>query len=224
MGNRTAVQPLERRAWAEIDIGRARQNYSALRNAINPNVKICCVVKANAYGHGAVRLAEEYEKLGANFFAVSNIQEAIELRKGGISLPILILGYTDSECAELLAEYDITQCVFSYEYAKSLNSFAKAARVDINVHIKLDTGMGRLGFFCDEESLSEVLLVSKLSNLKIEGVFTHFSSSDEGEAGMEYTRLQIEKFKTATDFLEKQGLRFKIKHCSNSAASMFSTS
>ena len=220
MGNRTDVSPLQRRAWAEIDIGKARQNYIALRNAINPNVKICCVVKANAYGHGAVRLATEYEKLGSDFFAVSNIEEAIQLRDGGISSPILILGYTDPGCARLLSMYDITQCVFSREYAESLNSFAKAALVDVNIHVKLDTGMGRLGFFCDSVGLSNIISVSGLSNLKIEGIFTHFSCSDEGAAGLEYTRLQIEKFKIATDFLEKQGIRFKIKHCSNSAAAL----
>ena len=170
MENKASVSPSQRRAWAEIDIRNVKHNYNILRNRINPKTKICCVVKANAYGHGAVRLAQEYEALGADFFAVSNLEEAIELRKNSISLPILILGYTDPECAKMLSEYDITQCVFSYKYAESLNEFAKNSNSYVKIHIKLDTGMGRLGFLCDNESLSLAIDVKHLTNLNIEGI------------------------------------------------------
>ncbi len=209
-----------RRTWAEISIPNVIHNYKILKARLSSKTKVCCVVKANAYGHGAVELSREYEKLGADFLAVSNIEEALALREGGIGLPILILGYTDPRCAGLLRTNNIKQCVFSMEYASALNHYAKSAGVKVDVHIKLDTGMGRLGFLCEDKMLDEIVEIHKMDSVSLEGIFTHFASADEGKSGEEYTRLQADKFKNAIAYLENKGIKFEIKHCANSAAAV----
>lgn len=214
------IVPVRRRTWAEISISNVIYNYKMLKSKLSAQTKVCCVVKANAYGHGAVELSREYEKLGADFLAVSNIEEALALREGGIGLPILILGYTDPRCAELLKNNNIQQCVFSMEYASALNHYAKSAGVKVDVHIKLDTGMGRLGFLCENQMLDDIVKINHMDFLSIEGIFTHFASADEGKEGEEYTRLQAIKFKDAIEYLEKKGVLFKIKHCANSATAI----
>ena len=137
-----------KRFWAEIDMNAAEKNFNLIKSKLSSETKLCCVVKANAYGHGAVYLSKLYEKLGADFFAVSNIEEAMQLRNNGISTPILILGYTPTSCASILAENNISQSVFSYSYAKELSKSAIADGVKVKIHIKLDSGMGRIGFDC----------------------------------------------------------------------------
>ena len=139
-----------------------------------------CVIKADAYGHGAVFLAKLYEKLGADRFAVSNIEEAMQLRENGIVLPILILGFTPAFMAKMLADNNISQAVFSCDYAKELSDFAVKDNVTVKIHIKLDTGMSRIGFMYqniqrDKDSLKEIEEVCKMPNLMHEGIFTHFS-------------------------------------------------
>ena len=126
---------------------------------------MCCVVKANGYGHGAVQLSKLYEKLGADYLAVANIEEAIQLRNNGIHIPILILGYTDPRCASELAGYNITQCVFSYDYGKALSKNAIERDVTVKIHIKLDTGMGRIGFRCINEELDMAERVCKMPGI-----------------------------------------------------------
>ena len=140
------IHGIRRRTWAEIDLDKARLNYLTVKSAVGDGVKICCVIKANAYGHGAVRMAEFYQKMGADYLAVSNIEEALQLREKNITVPILILGYTPEECAGLLSHYGITQTVYSYEYGKKLASVAETLGVKVKIHIKIDTGMGRIGF------------------------------------------------------------------------------
>lgn len=212
------LQPYQKRTWANIDLDAAKHNYQTIQNKLNEGTKLCCVVKANGYGHGAVQLSKLYEKLGADYLAVSNIEEAIHLRTNGIHLPILILGYTDPRCAWELSKYNITQCVFSYDYGNALSKNAIDKNVIVKIHIKLDTGMGRIGFQCVSEALDEVEQVCKMPGLVHEGVFTHFSSADEGEAGRKYTLSQFEKFMTAIDHLAAKGIKFAIRHCANSAA------
>ena len=212
-----------KRFWAEIDMDAARENYRMLRGALPFDTRLCCVVKANAYGHGALPLASLYESLGADFFAVSNVEEAMQLRRGGIGGKILILGYTPAECAPLLAEYDISQTVFSYEYAEELARFAARAGARLPIHVKLDSGMGRLGFSCkhgaaDADALDEVVRVSEMPSLIPEGIFTHFALADGGEEGEEYTAQQYRCFCEAVDALAARGVRFPIRHCANSAA------
>lgn len=218
------MQSQRKRFWAEIDLDSAKSNYLYVKSKLKPDTKMCCVIKANAYGHGAVQLAKLYSALNVDYFAVSNLEEGMQLRENGIKEPILILGYTSPECADILAEYSITQTVFSYEYALELEEMAKKSDVTIKIHIKLDTGMGRIGFNAKDMSenqndLREVEVVCKeFKHLLTEGIFTHFSSADEGENGYEYTKKQYENFVYAIDNLEKTGLSFSIRHCANSAA------
>lgn len=211
---------LRKRCWAEIDLDAVKHNFLSIRSCIDKEKKLCCVVKANAYGHGAIELSRLYAELCADLLAVSNIEEAIQLRKGGISLPILILGYTPAECAKYLVEYKITQAVYSYEYAKSLNENLLALGKDtrLPIHIKLDSGMGRIGFSCkDRIGLDEVEAVAKMESFILDGIFTHFAIADGGDDSEEYTKEQYSKFTGFIDALEEKGITFKIKHCSNSA-------
>ena len=133
------MKPFLQRTWAQIDLDAIEYNYLKIREAVNPKAKICCVVKADAYGHGAVTVANEYEKLGADYFAVSNIEEALQLRSGGITKPILILGYTPADMADVLSENNISQAVFSLEYAKLLSEAAVSCGVKIKIHINYHT-------------------------------------------------------------------------------------
>lgn len=214
------IHPKHKRLWAEINLDAARSNYLTVKNQIKNETKLCCVIKANAYGHGAVRLAKLYRELGVDYFAVSNIEEALQLRRADIETPILILGYTAPECVELLFRERITQCVFSEEYGKSLSDAAVAKGVYVTVHIKVDTGMGRIGFHCYGEhfDVDAIERTYKLRNLDMEGIFTHFASADEGEVGEDYTLTQFEKFSTVIGELGARGCRFAIRHCANSAA------
>lgn len=181
------------------------------------------MVKADAYGHGAERLARQYEKLGADWFAVSNLEEARQLRRAGAALPILILGYTPPEAAAELARLNIAQALVGSEYGAKLNEQAVKAGVTVKVHISLDTGMSRIGFLYqqperDMQSLDEIERICSLSGLDPEGIFTHFSVADEGENGRGYTQMQYQNFCGAIDILEQRGIRFRIRHCANSAA------
>ena len=193
------------RVWVEIDTKAIEHNYEVIKQKAG-NAKICCVVKDNAYGHGADKLSLIYEKLGASYFAVSNIDEAIALRNNGIKTPILILGYTNVEDAYLLNKYDISQCVYSLIYAKQLNEKG----IKIKCHLKVDTGMNRLGF----KDISEMKQAYNLDNLLFEGIFTHFAYSENEES----TRTQFQIFDNAIKELEKDNITFKIRHCANSAS------
>lgn len=214
------IEGAMRRTWAEISLDNAEFNYNVIRNHIAESTKLCCVIKANAYGHGACMMARLYERLGADMLAVSNIEEALQLRQSGISTELLILGYTPADCAQLLASQRIKQCVYSYEYAAELNSYASQAGVTVGIHIKIDTGMGRIGFpnRINGEGLNDALRSCQLSNLAPEGIFTHFAVSDESKDGEEYTREQFANFTNAVEFLNSYGIRFGIRHCANSAA------
>ena len=204
------------RAWAEIDLGAIAENYNtACRLA---NTQIIPIVKADAYGHGAVKVAQILNEKSVGLFAVSNLDEAVELRRAGISSDILILGYTPSFDVKDLAQNNIIQTVYSSEYANQLNDFAVKENVKIKTHIKLDTGMGRLGFNCKKE-LPDVRAVLNLKNLENQGIFTHFASADSYDKNdVAYTQEQYNSFYAAIKTLENDGFSFKMKHCSNSAA------
>lgn len=211
-----------KRTWAEISLDAVTHNFREIKNKIG-NAKICCVVKADGYGHGAVELAHIYEELGADFFAVSNIDEGIELRDSGITLPVLILGHTPVADAERLANYNISQAVFSLGYAKALSEKCRQANVSVNIHIKADTGMSRIGFMCqefprDDYSIKEICEACALPNLIAEGLFTHFCVSDEADEGREFTSKQYENFIHVKNALKENGLDIKLCHCSNSGA------
>ncbi len=209
-----------KRFWAEIDMDLAEKNFNIIKGKLADGVRICCVVKANAYGHGAVYLSKLYESLGADFFAVSNIEEAMQLRNNGIKAPILILGYTPTDCASILAQHNISQTVFSYNYARELSASARDEGVSVKIHIKLDSGMGRIGFDCihgKDDVIDAVEDVCKMDGLIPEGVFTHFALADNGEDGRKFTALQYDRFTRALERLEQRGISFEIRHCANSA-------
>ncbi|MBE6806635.1 MAG: alanine racemase [Ruminococcaceae bacterium] len=209
------------RTWAQVDLDAVRQNFRTIRGALPADVKLCCVVKANAYGHGASKLAPLYEQMGADWFAVSNIEEALQLRRCGVTRPVLILGYTPVTCAALLCKERFSQCVYSAEYGRLLSQQAVAAGVSVPIHIKLDTGMGRLGFQvpgAGEDSVAGAAAVCRLPGLVPEGVFTHFASADEGAAGDDFSNRQVDLYVAALNQLKAQGITFAIRHCANSAA------
>lgn len=209
------------RTWAQVDLDAVAQNYRTIRGALPAGVKLCCVVKANAYGHGASKLAPLYQRLGADWFAVSNIEEALQLRRCGITRPVLILGYTPVSCAETLARENFSQCVYSAEYGRLLSQQAQSAGVTVKIHIKLDTGMGRLGFQVPgegEDSVAGAAGVCRLPGLAPEGIFTHFASADEGAGGDDFSNRQVDLFVSALNQLKAEGITFAIRHCANSAA------
>ena len=209
------------RTWAEIDTCALVHNFEIIKSAAK-DAFIFAVVKANAYGHSADDISLALEKCNVDGFAVSNIEEALCVRNCGITKPILILGYTPSVMARELADNNISQCVYSSEYAKELSTHAKENNVIVNIHIKLDTGMGRLGFNCVNENfegLCDAISSAKLENLNFEGIFTHFADSDRTPVLDDgFTDLQFNLFESAVESFKKSGLNPKYCHCCNSAA------
>ncbi len=212
------------RTWAEIDLSALIHNFNIIKEKAK-NSKIMAVVKANAYGHSVSDIAPALEKAGTDSFAVSNIDEAVQLREIGIKKPILILGYTPIDAVKLLSENDISQCVYSKEYALALSEKAVEENIKINIHIKLDTGMSRLGFDCRDNSLNgieDAINSAKLSNLIFEGIFTHFSVADRTQKTEDgFTDEQYFRFVSAVEKFEKSGLKAKFRHCCNSAGTLF---
>ncbi|MBO4468084.1 MAG: alanine racemase [Clostridia bacterium] len=210
-----------RRTWVEIDTNALKHNFDAVK-ALLKDTKVMAVVKANAYGHHVDIVAPLLEKWGADAFAVSNIEEAAELRRLGIEKPVLILGYTPENYALKLNELNITQCVYSLEEASKLSSFAVKEGVKVKIHIKLDTGMGRIGFDCRKDALpgiEDAVKAAKLPGLVFDGIFTHFAVSDRApfeETG--FTDEQYKRFVAGVDAFKKAGLEPPLAHCSNSAA------
>ena len=212
-----------KRTWADINLDAIDHNFRAIRNALKPGVKMCCVVKADAYGHGAPMVAREYQRLGADWFAVSNLEEAIQLRRCAITRPILILGYTPPQNAEELSELNISQTVLSLDYARQLSRYAQEANVTVNIHLKVDTGMSRIGFLYqnperDGASLDEMETAARLPGLAPEGIFTHFAVSDDGDPGENFTLAQYDCFRKAVEAMEARDLHFAVRHCANSGA------
>ena len=205
------------RTWAEISLSNLEHNYRALR-ACAPGSKFLGVVKANAYGHGAVPVAKKLEELGADYLAVACLDEAEELRQAGIKAPILILGATPGEFAFRVVELDVTQAVFTPELAKALSQAAAGQNKTAKIHLKVDTGMSRLGVLGHDAGAAarELAPLCALPNLKAEGIFTHFANADGDE---EYTMLQFTRFLDVLDCLKAEyGLEFEIRHCAASAA------
>ena len=214
-----------RRLWAEIDMDCIRSNFEAVRGAIGDGVKLCCVVKADGYGHGAVEICKLYHELGVDFLAVSNLDEALELRHADSTEPILILGYTPADRCRDLCRHNISQAVYSLDYARELSAQCEALGAEVKAHIKVDTGMSRIGFMCqefprDNNSIEEIKEACRLPHLIPEGIFTHFAVADDGDRGESYTLGQYSCFTHTIDELESAGIRFELRHCSNSGAVM----
>ena len=218
------MNDLQKRSWAEIRLPNIRHNYEAIRASLPEGCRFLGVVKADAYGHGALPVAKLLQEAGADYLAVSCLDEALELRRGGIDMPILILGHTPYEYTGALIENHITQTISCL--AKALEYAAEAERLGkaLKIHIKLDTGMSRLGFLCSgahfEEGVENVIRSCRLPGLVPEGIYTHFAVSDESdEASRDYTLAQFALFMNFIDAVkERGGIRFPIRHCANSGA------
>lgn len=208
------------RTWAEIDLGALEHNFKALKALLPKGCKILAPVKANAYGHGAAPIARKLEELGCDMLAVACAAEAAELRQAGVTLPILCLGNTLADYAELLFTNDVIQAVGDLDTALALSEAAVKKNATVRVHIKLDTGMSRLGFFWDKDRdnsavLEQLCRVFTLPGLAVTGMFTHFSDADGSE---EYTMEQFSRFLDARDTLAARGYTVPLLHCAASAA------
>ncbi|MDL2300242.1 alanine racemase [Clostridiaceae bacterium OttesenSCG-928-D20] len=207
---------MKTRTWAEISLSAIEKNFLSIKNALPETTAIAGVVKANAYGHGAVKIAELLQqKALVKYLAVACLDEAVELREAKTALPILIMGYTSPALSDALREYNISQAVGCIADARQL---AKQGGKPIKIHIKIDTGMGRLGFDPESESFeADISELKALEGLEIEGIFTHFAVSDEPES--DFTPLQFSRFERAVKMVESiLGRAVKIKHCGNSGA------
>lgn len=205
------------RICACINKDAIRHNFEEIKRSLPGSVKVMPVIKADGYGHGALNMAAELVT-EADYFAVAIIDEALALRKNGIKTPILLLGYTSRQYFEAAVENDITLTVLSLEDAKVLSRTAQRLGKTAKIHIAIDTGMSRIGFFPTEESADTVKEIAALDNVLLEGVFTHFSTSDE--ADKEFTHLQAKRFAQFQIMLTERNVDIAIYHCSNSAAIM----
>ena len=216
------MKDLQKRTWAEISLDNICHNYHAIRAQLPEGCRFLGVVKADAYGHGAVAVSKLLEKEGADYLAVSCLDEALELRENGIKMPILILGHTPPKYTDLLLENNLTQTVSCLAKALEYSERAQFYNGELKIHIKLDTGMSRLGFLCQgrhfENGVDNVAQACKLPGLHAEGMYTHFSVSDEpGEENSEYTKNQFNLFQEFRSELEKRiDKPLEIYHCANS--------
>ena len=206
------------RAWAEIDLDAIAHNVKEIRRITNPHAEVMGVVKADAYGHGVREVANTLLANGVTRLAVSMVDEAIELRQDGITVPLLVLGYTDPCRADDIIDYDITQTVFTHELARALSERAVERNVKIKVHVKIDTGMGRVGFLPGYSAVKDVMEINRLPGLVIEGMFTHFAVADEDGEQDAYTLQQFELFNNISTELSRVGIHIPLRHVANSAA------
>ncbi|MGN1315701.1 MAG: alanine racemase [Acutalibacteraceae bacterium] len=203
------------RTWVEIDLDALECNFDAVRKMLPENTKILAVVKANAYGHGAVGVAKFLDGK-ADYLAVAATDEAIELKKHGVSCPILILGHIPCGDYDNIVKYQITPAVSDYDEARLLSQAARKAGRVAKFHIAVDTGMSRIGFACDETSVEEIKRIKELPNIEAEGIFSHLAVADELDKT--YTKMQVAKFDGFVSQLEKAGINIPLKHLYNSAA------
>ncbi len=205
------------RVYAQIDLDAILHNMEQMQKTISRNTKIMGVIKTDGYGHGAVPIGRELEKLDVTWgYATATVEEAQILRENGLKKPILVLGASFSESYGLLAEKEIRATVFSLRQAQALEQYAKEAERKIIVHVKIDTGLSRLGFQVTEEAADEIAQISVMPHIVIEGMFTHFAKADARDKAM--ANAQIHKFSQMREMLGERGVEVPILHCSNSAA------
>ncbi|NTV91322.1 MAG: alanine racemase [Clostridiales bacterium] len=203
------------RAWAEIDLDAIAHNAREIRRITNKRADIMGCVKADAYGHGVAQTVKTMLDNGVTRLAVSMLDEAIQLRKLGVEVPILILSYTDPSRAREIIENEVTQTVFSHDLAEALSAAAVELGRDIRIHVKIDTGMTRVGFMPGYSAVKNVLEIARLPGIIIEGLFTHFASADEKDRS--YTLMQFEKFMSICSELGRVGVHIPVRHVCNSA-------
>jgi alanine racemase len=206
-----------RPVWEEVNLDNIAYNMKNIR-AKTKSKEIFAVVKADAYGHGAVDVAPVLLENGATRLSVAILSEGVELRKSGIKCPINILGVTPETLFDYIIDYDLEPVVFNYDYALKLSKAAKSKNKTVKIHIKVDTGMGRIGFLPTEESVAEAVKISKIPNLEIQGLFSHFSTADE--KNKEYSKYQFEKYNWFLNKLVDNGVKIEIRDLANSAAIM----
>ncbi|MDD4495867.1 MAG: alanine racemase [Eubacteriales bacterium] len=204
------------RAWAEINLDNIAHNVREIRRITNKKAEIMGVVKADAYGHGVMEATKTLLENGVTHLAVSMLDEAIQLRSHGITVPILILSYTDPARADEIIRYNVTQTVFSHDLAGALSAAAVRAGARVKVHVKVDTGMTRVGFMPGYSAVKNIIQISSLPGIIIEGLFTHFAAADEADKS--YTQMQFDKFMSIWNELNRVGVFIPVKHCCNSAA------
>lgn len=206
---------IERAAWAEIDLGALRHNYQAIKSCIRGGARFCAVVKADAYGHGAVECARVAVEEGADYLAVATIGEGVELREAGFTQPILLLGLILPEEAAPVVHYDITQAVCELHLAEALSAEAVRQGKQAKVHLKVETGMGRIG--TRPEAVAELAVkVAALPGLEVEGIFSHFATADSTDKT--FAREQLRLFLSACEAVEAVGVKLKLRHIAESAA------
>ena len=213
-----------RPAWVEVDLGAIEHNTRRLTE-IAGGAELMAMVKANAYGHGAVPVSQAALRGGAAWLGVFSAGEGIELRRAGIGAPILVVGYTPPDWARAAVEHRLTTTVFTTEDAAAIADAARELGLTARVHIKIDTGMTRLGIL-PAQAVEFGRAVRRLANLEIEGAFTHFAMADTPDAhgvkgwGKEYTQAQLERFRSAVQDLESEGVSLRYRHCANSPATL----
>ncbi len=205
------------RSFACIDLTAIKENFDALKSLVTPETKVMAVMKADAYGHGAVRVAKTLEGK-ADYFAVADIEEALELRENGIENPVLILSYTSLYQYEILINNNLIPTIYSLEDASRLSAVAVKLGKKCVVHIAVDTGMNRVGFVDSPESADIIEKISCLPNIEVEGIFTHFACADSKDKTSALA--QKERFDTFIRLLESKGVDIPLKHCCNSAATI----
>ena len=202
------------RVQANINLDAIHDNVKAAKSLTKKGTKLMAIIKADAYGHGAVRVAETLDDI-ADAYGVAILEEGIELRQAGVTKPILILGYTPAPLYEAMINYDITTAVFKYDMAKEISDTAVKLGKKAKIHIKLDTGMSRIGFKQDDESLETIIKISKLPGIEITGCFTHFARMDEKDKTK--AKEQFKRYMDFTKRIEDAGIKIPVKHVSNSA-------
>ena len=205
------------RTWVEVNLDIFKNNLKIIREHIGKSVKLLAVIKADAYGHGAIELAKICEENEVDHFAVACLQEGIKLRKAGIKKPILVLSYIDFKDIDEVIRYDLIPTVYDFEFPDILNQHLKSINKILKVHIKLDTGMTRLGFDASScyETVKEIEKINNLSNIEVEGIFTHFADSDNED--LDFCDRQQELYLNVLGALNKKGIEIPIKHTCNSA-------
>ena len=207
------------RTWTEIDIDALKYNFRNIKGILKPHTKIMSVVKADAYGHGYKECCRTLLEAGTDAFAVATIEEAAQIRKAGFDTPVLILGAVSKDDFPHLLELKVMPAIFNASDAEVLSQIAKKSDKTSKIHIKIDTGMSRLGFSASNiNTVDEIVKISKLPNIEINGIFSHFACADEKNP--EYTYMQFERFMHLLEQLEKAGVKIPVKHIANSAAIM----
>lgn len=206
---------LPARVYAEINLDAICQNVQNAMDKVGKDTKMMAIIKTDAYGHGAIPVARALNEIGVYAFGIATVQEAVSLRKAGIQNPLLILGYVFPQDYPLLLDFDIMHAVFQYADAKALSDFAVSCGKTAKIHIKIDTGMGRIGMQPTTESLAEIERIAALPNLAIDGIFTHFACADEADKAS--VNRQVDTFLHFLSALEKRGVQIPLRHMCNSA-------